>query len=140
MNPKLLGAFFTGAMLAAGIVYVAGKPDTCPKPATDVTAKRQIPPPPAPAAPAVVQSPVTVDVPAVPAPTKPVREKPSPLAPPVRHERPATIAQNQEPAAQPTPPMREPVSSAPAMREPINKERPYNDAKPADPAPQVVQS
>ena len=144
MNPKLLGAFFTGAMLAAGIVYVAVKPDTAPKPATVVTAKRQIPPPPAPAAPAVVQSPVTVDVPAVPAPTKPVREKPSPLAPPVRHERPATIAQNQEPAARPMPPMREPVSAAPPMREsnikePINKERPYNDAKPADPAPEVVQ-
>ncbi len=129
MNPKLLGAFFTGAMLAAGIVYVAVKPDTAPKPATVVAAKRQIPPPPAPAAPAVVQSPVTVDVPAVQALTKPVREKPSPLAPPVRHERPATIAQNQEPAARPTPP----------MREPINKERPYNDAKPADPAREVVQ-
>src|SRR5258706_6936703 len=149
MNPKLLGAFFTGAMLAAGIVYVAVKPDTVQKPATVVAAKRQIPPPPPAAAPAVVQSPVTVDVPAAPAPTKPVREKPSPLAPPVRHERPVTIAQNQEPAARPTPPMREPVNPAPAMREPvnpalamrepINKERPYNDAKPADRAPEVVQ-
>jgi len=38
MNPKLLGAFFTGAMLAAGIVYVAVKPDTVPKPATVVAA------------------------------------------------------------------------------------------------------
>ena len=141
MNPKLLGAFFTGAMLAAGIVYVAVRQDTAPKPATVVAAKRQIPPPPAPAAPpAVVQYPVTVDVPAVPPPTKPAREKPSPLAPPVRHERPATIAQNQEPAARPTPPMHEPFSPPPAMREPINKERPYNDAKPADPAPEAVQA
>ncbi len=140
MNPKLLGAFFTGAMLAAGIVYMAVKPDTAPKRATIVAANRQIPPPPAPAAPAVVQSPVTVDVPAVPEPTKPVREKPSPLAPPVRHERLATIAQNQEPAARPMPQIHEPFSPPPAMREPINKERPYNDAKPADPAPGAVQA
>src|SRR5207244_13272950 len=109
MNPKLLGAFFTGALLAAGIVYVAVRPNTPPKAATVVAANRQIPPPPAPA-PAVVQSPVTVDVPAVPAPTKPAREKPSPLAPPVRHERPATIVQKQEPAARPMPPMLETCS------------------------------
>jgi hypothetical protein len=128
MNPKIAGAFFAGAMIAAGIVYVAVRPDAPPKPATVVAANTQTPIPPPPA-PTVVSQPVTVDVPAVPPPTKVVREKPSPLPPPVRHEIPATVAQNREPALQPPPP----------MREPMNKERPYNDAKPADPAPEVVQ-
>jgi hypothetical protein len=109
------------------------RPEPAPKPATVAAANKQLPPPPAPSAPAVVQSPVTVDVPAVPPPTKPVREKPSPLSPPVRHERPAMIAQNQEPAPLPTPPMREPISPAPPVRER------YNDAKPADPAPEAIQ-
>jgi len=130
MSPKILVAFFTGAMIAAGIVYVAVRPDTPPKPVTVIAAnvaantKTPLPPPPSPA---VVAQPVTVETPAVAAPTKAVREKPSPLIPPVRHERPVTIAQNREPAPQVPPP----------MREPINKERPYNDAKPADPAPET---
>jgi hypothetical protein len=93
---------------------------------TVVAASTQIPAP-APPPPAVVTPPVTVDKPAVPPPAKAVREKPSPLIPPVRHEIPATVARNREPAPQPPP------------REPINKERPYNDAKPADPAPETVQ-
>jgi hypothetical protein len=128
MNPKILGAFFTGAVIAAGIVYVAVRPEAPAKPATVVAANTQTPAP-APPPPAVESQPVTVETPAVPPPKKVVREKPSPLPPPVRHEIPATIAQNREPAPQPPPP----------MREPINKERPYNDAKPADPAPEVVQ-
>lgn len=131
MNPKLIGAFFTGAMIAAGIVYVAVRPDTPPpKLPTVAAANTQTPVPARPS----LTSPVTVDVPAVPVPTKPVREKPSPLTPPVRHERPATIVQNREPAPPP------PTPAAPPMREPINKERPYNDARPAaDPAPEAVQ-
>src|ERR1700720_101206 len=99
MNPKIVGAFLTGAMIAAGIVYVAVRPDAPAKPATVVAANTQTPVPPPPP-PAVVAQPVTVETPAVSAPTKAVREKPSPLPPPVRHERPVTIAQNREPAPQ----------------------------------------
>jgi len=128
MNPKIAGAFFAGAMIAAGIVYVAVRPDTPPRPVAVVAANTQTPAP-LPPPPVVATQPVTVETPAAAAPTKVVREKPSPLIPPVRHEKPATVAQNREPAPQPPPP----------MREPINKERPYNDAKPADPAPEVVQ-
>jgi hypothetical protein len=138
MNPKILVAFFTGALIAAGIVYVAVRPDAPSKPATVVAANTQTPVPPPPP-PAVVAQPVTVETPAAPTPTKAVREKPSPLVPPVRHEIPATIAQNREPAPQSPPAVREPVNPAPPMHEPINKERPYNDAKPADPAPEAVQ-
>jgi len=138
MNPKILGAFFAGAMIAAGIVYVSVRPDAPPQPAAVVAANTQTPLPPTPA-PAVVAQPVTVETPVAPAPTKAVREKPSPLIPPVRHERPVTMAQNRDPAPQPAPTIREPVNAAPPMREPINKERPYNDAKPADPAPEAVQ-
>jgi hypothetical protein len=136
MNPKILGAFFTGALIAAGIVYVAVRPDAPPKPAAVVAANTQTPAltPPAP----VVTQPVTVETAAVPSPTKVVREKPSPLTAPVRHEIPAAVAQNREPV-QPAPPVREPTNPAPQMREPMNRERPANDAKPADPAPEAVQ-
>lgn len=129
MNPKIMGAFFTGALIAAGIVYVAVRPDAPPKPVAVVAANTQAPVP-APPPPAVVTQPVVVETPAAP-PAKTVREKPSPLIPPVRHERPAMVAQNRELAPQ--------VPPQPPMREPINKERPYNDAKPADPVPEAVQ-
>jgi len=128
MNPKLIGAFFTGAMIAAGIVYVAVRPDPpTPKLPMIVAANTQAPVP----APPPLTSPVTVDVAAVPVPAKAAREKPSPLKPPVQHERPATVAQNREPALPTAPP---PPPPAAPMREPINKERPA-----ADPAPEAVQ-
>ena len=146
MNPKLIGAFFTGAMLAAGIVYVAVRPDSPPPKVQAVVASNTQAPVPAPPKPAVLTSPVTVDVPAVAPPAKPVvREKPSPLIPAVQHRRPAVIVQNRLPAPppiqheQPVTIAQNQPTPAPPMHEPINKERPYNDAKPADPAPEPVQ-
>jgi hypothetical protein len=147
MNPKIIGAFFIGATIAAGIVFVAVRPDSSPPRLQTVVASNTENPVSAPPKPPALTSPVTVDVPAVAPPAKRVvREKPSPLVPVVQHERAPVNVPNRLPA--PPPLQRErPVTiaqnqppSAPPMREPINKERPYNDAKPSDPAPETVQS
>ncbi len=124
MNPKILVAFVTGAVIASGIVYMAVRPEVEAKhPKVVAVSRPDVPPPPAPEA--------SAEAPAAAAPEAakpaPVHEKPSPMPPPVRREKPVTVAQNQEP---PPPPAPAPV------REPINKERPYNDARPAEPAPQ----
>jgi outer membrane biosynthesis protein TonB len=146
MNPKLIAAFFTGAMIAAGIVYVAARPDSPPAKLQTVAAANTQTAIPAPPPPPVLTSPVTVDVPAVAPPAKAVREKPSPLIPPVRKERPPVIAQKHEPA--PPPPVQHERPAAVAQnqpppvpaREPVFKERPYNETKPAaDPAPENIQ-
>lgn len=123
MNWKILSAFAAGAVIASGIVYVAVKPAPAPRPLTVVTA---VPPPAmalttsaaqaAPAEPVAAQS-----EPVAPAP---VREKPSPMPPPAVRKAPtsspAPVAEEWHPPA------------PPPMREPINKDRPYNDAKPAE--------
>ncbi len=138
MNPKLIGAFFTGAMIAAGIVYVAVRPDSPPPKLQTVAAANTQTAIPAPPPPPVLTSPVTVDVPAVAPPAKAVREKPSPMTP-VRNERPAVIVQKHEPA--PPPPVQHERPTVIAQnQQPLALQRPYNDAKPpADPAPETVQ-
>jgi hypothetical protein len=118
---KLVTAFATGAVLASGIVYVAVKPD-----AVQVAAPAAVPP----KQPAVVRTeaaagvaPATAPAPVHVAeriPPRPVREKPSPMPPPVRHEsvrhgQEAAIALNATPPLAPALPKPDPPvpSSAP---------------------------
>src|SRR5437868_4325408 len=121
-------AFASGAVIASGIVYMAVRPEETPRPAPIVVK-------PKPAAPAVLSAqadpPPTQPVVApehVPAPVAdpvpartPVPEKPSPVRPPSRHERPVIIARNENPPPQvpapspipaPLPPPPAPVQDA----------------------------
>jgi len=106
MDWKLVSAFATGAVLASGIVYFAVKPvDVATKPVVMQAAA----PPPTPQI-AVRPTPPVAQV-QPPVPRTPVREKPSPMPPPVRRERPVTVARYEpplalpvEPAPLPTPP------------------------------------
>ena len=149
MNPKILIAFGTGAVLASGIVYMAVSPEETHGPAP-VAVVKAIPTPlastspasPTPAATgtatAVTSAPSAGAMPVaaperVPPSTARVREKPSPVYPPPRRGHTVTIARNEKPST--APPQAAP---APQLPEPINKERPYNDAKPADPQPAPV--
>ena len=152
MNSKILIAFAAGAVIASGIVYVAVKPEEMrypagvanvqPRPATPAPVAQADPPPviapPVEVQPPAIESqPVTAPAPAPapapvasdPLPRTQVREKPSPMRPPVPRERPAIFARNTTPQEQTSSPM--PAPTYP----PINKERPYNDAQPAEPAP-----
>ena len=106
MNYKLLIAFGAGALLASGIVYMAVKDDATPKAApVPAAAPRLVPRPPA----TPVSATVTPQAaPEVPQPA-PVREKPSPMPPPVRREK--LVARNQ------SPPVMAPVVPAPAVVE-----------------------
>jgi hypothetical protein len=93
MQWKLVSAFATGAVLASGIVYVAVRPQ-------EVATKQDVPqpvtaPPPTPQA-APPPTPVAETPRRVPAP---IREKPSPMPPLVRHEKALVIARNDPPPA-----------------------------------------
>lgn len=133
MNSKILIAFAAGAVIASGIVYVAVRPEETPRPAPVVVQSKQPAPAvltaqadPPPAQPAVAPEPVAAPV-ADPVPTPrpayaPVREKPSPVRPPARHERPVIVARNENPPPQeqapspmpaPLPPPPAPVQDAP---------------------------
>ena len=114
LNWKLVSAFATGAVLASGIVYFGVRPDAIPVAAPIVEA----PKPPQP--PVVAQTaPTPPPVPAVaqvPAPIHhvPVREKPSPMPPPVRRRPEVVIAKTVPPiVAQPVPPAAPPPAPAP---------------------------
>jgi len=130
MNGKVIAAFVAGAVMASGIVYLAVRPTPLPTIArkTDV----RLPEVPAPAPPAIDETTpppeATVrpsddvpkkDVPKKPAQraklsSSPIREKPSPMPPPVHRQEPATVARNEakpEPVA--PPPQVEPAPSAP---------------------------
>jgi len=98
LNWKLVAAFATGAVLASGIVYFGVRPQEAVSVATPMVQP--------PKAPVVVQRaptppPAVAQVPA-PIHRTPVREKPSPMPPPVRHKQEAVIAHNDPPPA-PTP-------------------------------------
>ena len=144
MNGKIVAAFLAGAVLASGIVYMAVRPDAAPvtKPVTVATVRTQPAPPPAPPEEAKEPlPPISAEIPDEPKepaksrpalpraktlmPIAPIREKPSPMPPAVRREK-QEVAQN-TPVLAPAPPT--------VLTEPINKERPYNDARPADPPP-----
>ena len=121
---KLVTAFATGAVLASGIVYVAVKPDAVQVAAPPAVPTRQPAPVrteiaavPAPPAPATPQAPVQVAERVPPRPV--VREKPSPMPPPirrepVRHGQEAVIALN----ATPPPPPAQPKPEPPAPSSP----------------------
>lgn len=114
MNTNVLLAFVGGAVLASGIVYLAVKPDAAVKTAPVPVAATTTPVPSEPvasAAPAASAEPVT---------QPPAQErKPPPIAPATRHERPARRA--------------EVAQAQPPLRQPINQQRPINDAGKAEP-------
>jgi hypothetical protein len=129
VNWKLATAFATGALLASGIVYFAVRPVSVgtvdsPKPIVTptVTPKPVAPPP-------------VAEIAAAPAPPAhvpqrlsrvPIREKPSPMPPPVRHQREIVIARNDPPPpppveSKPDPPAAPtPIVAAPAPAPPQN--------------------
>jgi hypothetical protein len=125
VNWKLASAFSTGAVLASGIVYFAVKPVDAPRldvPKPAVAAKTVAPPAPEPTP--VAQLPVIHRA--------PVREKPSPMPPPVRHQKEVVIARSDPP---PAPPPVEPQQPSPPPPEPAPA--PFV-APPAPPAPAPV--
>lgn len=121
MNSKILIAFVSGAVLALGIVFLAVRQETEPKPRVPVVASAKPTPhetlpaaaPTARAAPMTTAAPPTSPKVTAPAPAPPrfsppvrerlsrtpVREKPSPLTPHVRREEPVTVARDEKPAA-----------------------------------------
>ena len=110
MQWKLAAAFATGAVLASGIVYVAVRPQ-------EVATKQDVPKPVAAAPP----TPQVVVPPPAPVAETPrhvparVREKPSPMPPPVRRPREVVIARNDPPPAPVEP---KPVEPAPIPQPP----------------------
>jgi hypothetical protein len=145
LNWKLASAFATGALLASGIVYVAVKPDEIrtgevrraesPKPeATPAVETNTIAPLPA-EAPAPAPTPHAVAHLPEPIRRAPVREKPSPMPPPVRHQQEALIAIN-------TPSIHTPAPAAPPVAEapPSPPPAPVPAASPAPPENVPVQN
>jgi hypothetical protein len=117
VNWKLASAFAAGAVLASGIVFFAVRPvgiDSVdsPKP---VAAPAIVPKPvvPAPVA-EIAQAPA----PPVRLPARlsrvPIREKPSPMPPPVRYQKEVVIARN-DPPAHPPPPVEPKPDPPPAI-------------------------
>lgn len=104
MDWKVVSAFATGAVLASGIVYFAVKP---PDVVQQEAPKQVAAPPPTPQIAVTQPSPVAHVRP--PVPQTPVREKPSPMPPPVRRERPATVARYEPPPPTPVPAVAPPV-------------------------------
>jgi hypothetical protein len=102
LNWKLVAAFATGAVLASGIVYFGVRPDGTPVAAPIVEAPK--PPQPSVVAQTAPTPPPVPAVAHVPAAIRhvPVREKPSPMPPPVRRRPEVLIARNDPPPA-PTP-------------------------------------
>ncbi len=122
VNWKLVSAFATGAVLASGIVYFAVRPVSTgsvdsPKPVvTPAIAPKPV------AAPPVAEIASASAPPPARVPQRlsrvPIREKPSPMPPPVRHQKEEVIARNDPP--KPTPPVEPkpdppPPAAAPAI-------------------------
>jgi hypothetical protein len=147
MNSKILIAFIAGAVIASGIVYMAVKEEAPPK-AAAVSADVLRPAPPPAALPVAVTAPAaSAQVPLIPTPH---REKPSPMPPPVRRERPVTIARIQDPSPRPEPPARAPLppveaqipnepAQAPPAPAPVSPQpqAPPEDGAPVQPAPEI---
>jgi len=152
VNSNILVAFAAGAVIASGIVFMAVRPEDAPRPAPVVIQPKPI-------VPAVLaqgdQPPVDVQ-PVAPAPASseavpspapgpaPVREKPSPMRPPARrdrpmhHEEPPIVARNEQPPpeAAPSPmPAPQPVPVPDAPPSPVVAPPVVVTAPPA-PAPQ----
>jgi hypothetical protein len=148
MNSKILIAFSAGAVLASGIVYMAVKDEAPPRAAAALTA---IPLPAPPPAIVPVKTPATAAAPALETPAPPlVRQKPSPMPPPIRREKPLAVARTQDPPPRPAPePLPEVVAKQPDPQpppieaqipqepEPPPAVAPPEDAAPAQPEPEV---
>jgi hypothetical protein len=157
MNSKILIAFVAGAVIASGIVYMAVREEpgsvAVSKPAPVVPSRPAPAPPPthlevaAPMASSVEAAAATAPVirPLIPSP---VRQKPSPMPPPVRRENSQekpTIVARVEPAPQPSfpepawpEPVREPVKQQPDPP-PIEAQIPSEPPPPSIPRPVVLQ-
>jgi hypothetical protein len=113
LNWKLVSAFSAGAILASGIVYFSVKPvavvPEAPEAVQVAAPKPEVHPVPAPKPPVVAR----VKIPPAPAERQPehlpIREKPSPMPPPVLREKPV-IAKVQPP---PAPVIAPPAPAAP---------------------------
>ena len=122
MDAKIVSAFLGGAVVASGIVYMAVRPGPSVQPVpakpTQVAAQATVDVTPAP--PIAPESPrVEPRAAAAPRPIVhlPIREKPSPMPPPVRRQQPVIITRNEEPPplpAQPPAPEPKPVEPAPS--------------------------
>jgi hypothetical protein len=131
MNWKILSAFTAGALIASGIVYMAVKDaPVAALPIVSAEVPRPVTTPPATPV-AAVAPPAAPIVPIAP----PIRQKPSPMPPPVRRERPVTVARLQ------TPPVRmETIAQAPPdPTPPVEAQIPSEPEQPA-PAPMVPQA
>ncbi len=112
MDWKLVSAFATGAVLASGIVYFSVRPDIprAEGPKQDVPKQEAAKLPAPEQVPAPLPTPQVAAAPKVAAPVHshiPVREKPSPMPPPVRRQKEIVIARSVPP------PVPAPVESAP---------------------------
>jgi len=140
MDWKLVSAFATGAVLASGIVYFAVKPaDVAKVEVAKPAVSKAISPAPTPQI-AAVQPSHVARVPHAELHV-PVREKPSPMPPPVRREKPVTIARYDPPPPAPTPapaPVAPPVPVTPRAPVPEPNVPLQNVSLPAPaPAPKV---
>jgi hypothetical protein len=120
MNTNVVLAFVGGAVLASGIVYVAVKPAAAPKVASVSTTISK--PLPAAAEPVAAVAPAqAAPEPVAAAPPEP-EAKPSPMPQRERREKPVRVAQARRPLDQP-------------LQQPINRQRPVNDAQQEPVAP-----
>jgi len=130
-----VSAFAAGAVLASGIVYFAVKPeDVATKPAvTKPAVPKAIAPTPTPRIAATRPAPPVAHARLA---QTPVREKPSPMPPPVHRERPITVARY-EPPAVPTP---APAHAAPPAPVPQSNVPVQNVSLPAPASAPKVQA
>lgn len=133
MNSKILIAFIAGALIASGIVYMAVK-DEAPPRAPVVSADIPRPSPPS-ARPWVAVRAPTAPAQSVSLSRTPVREKPSPMPPPVRRERPVAVARYQNPLPQPEAPAR---TSLPPVEAKIPDEPSQPPPAPVPVSPQPI--
>lgn len=109
MDWKLVSAFSTGAILASGIVFFAVKQDTSPAPMpapppVQLRAAQDSAPATPPKLPQIAATrPAAIPTPVIPHERVhlPIREKPSPMPPPVRSVAPIVTAHNDSPSPQP---------------------------------------
>jgi len=144
MNPKIVIAFVSGALLASGIVFFAVRDDLQPRPQPHVTAP-PIPAPPKalPVVPAVVRA----EAPPAPKPAEssrvpvkehlsptPIHEKPSPLVSRAHQGADALVAINQ-PAQVRQEPVAPPPVTPPPVEAKVSVEQPEPAPESAPPAP-----
>lgn len=141
MDGKVVSAFVAGAVVASGIVYMSVRPGPVAKPAKVSQVMPQSVAAPPSLAPVASQeaAPPSIEPLTPTAPQRvmqsPVREKPSPMPPPPRHERPVIVARDREPA----PPVQQPVqqtASETRAAEPVAPSAPpLPEQPPVPPAP-----